>query len=73
MYTLEKMQRKFLVTIGKEEKDLPDIGDDKTPEEVIKFYSDLYPELTNMTIEGPTIGKDGIAVYKTKAAMGTKG
>ena len=72
MYTLEAMPRKFLVTIGKEEKDLPDIGLDKTPAEVIKFYSDLYPELTNMTIDGPNIEK-GVAVYKTKVSMGVKG
>jgi PRTRC genetic system protein C len=72
MYQLENMPRRFTFTIEGKEKDLPDIGADKTPQEVIKFYADLYPELTNVEFEGPTIVK-GVAEYKTKASMGRKG
>ena len=72
MYTLEKVPRKFVVTINGEEKELPDIGEDKTPAEVMKFYSDIYPELMTIATTGPNIEK-GVAVYTTKPTMGTKG
>lgn len=72
MYTLEKMPRKFVVTIGGKEQELPDIGEDKTPDQVLKFYSDIYPELMNIAMDGPKIDK-GVATYTTKPTMGTKG
>lgn len=40
--------------------------------EVLKFYSNTYPELTNATLYGPTI-KDDLAVYEFKLSIGTKG
>jgi PRTRC genetic system protein C len=74
MYTIENMQRKFLVTIRGKEIDLPDLGYDKTPEEVIKMYSDTYPELLNSAIQGPEIdSKTNVATYSTKPSMGSKG
>ncbi len=74
MYTIENMERVFKVTIGKEEKILPDPGYDMTPEEVIKFYSNTYPELLNSSLTGPDIdSKTNVATYSTKNNMGTKG
>ena len=72
MYTLEKLPRKFEVNIQGKTVDLPDIGDDKTPEEVLKFYSNIYPELMNVAMDGPKVEK-GVAVYSSKPTMGTKG
>ena len=73
MYTIENLKRKFTAEINGKDMDLPDIGEDKSPEEVIKFYANIYPELLNTNIDGPNIGKDNVAVYSTKAKMGGKG
>lgn len=72
MYSLEALPRKFSVKVEGKEIDLPDIGEDKTPQEVIKFYSDIYPELLNVAMDGPKI-ENNVAVYTSKPTMGTKG
>lgn len=43
-----------------------------TPDWVIGFYANTYPELTTATIDGPEI-KDREAVYEFKTTVGTKG
>ena len=50
--------------------DDPDIS--FSEEEVREFYSDVYPELTQATIEGPEPSEDGL-VYTFVKAVGTKG
>lgn len=72
MYSLEALPRKFSVKIEGKDIDLPDIGEDKTPQEVIKFYADIYPELLNVAMDGPKVDK-GVAVYTSKPTMGVKG
>lgn len=48
----------------------PDIS--MSPDEVMSFYSNTYPELTTSTVAGPSI-KDDKLVYKFKTTIGTKG
>lgn len=51
---------------------LTDPDPDMTPEQVIIFYSNQYPELTTSNVHGPEI-KDDAAVYMFKTTVGTKG
>lgn len=57
---------------GKKEVVLTDPNDSMSPEEVMKFYSGNYPELTNATISGPKV-EGGKAIYSFKTVVGTKG
>lgn len=43
-----------------------------TPDEVMQFYTNTYPELTTSNVHGPEINGDK-AVYKFKTVVGTKG
>lgn len=51
---------------------LPDPDTTMTPDEVMAFYSNQYPELTTSNVFGPTIENDN-AVYEFKTTVGTKG
>lgn len=51
---------------------LPDPNTGFTPKQVAENYAIVYPELLNMSIEGPEI-KDGQAIYTFHKAAGTKG
>lgn len=52
--------------------ELIDPDPDMTPEEVMQFYTNTYPELTTSNVHGPEINGDK-AVYKFKTVVGTKG
>jgi len=52
--------------------ELSDPNPDMTPEEVMGFYSNQYPELTTSNVHGPKIEEDK-AVYEFKTTVGTKG
>jgi PRTRC genetic system protein C len=51
---------------------LADPNSDMTPDEVMAYYSNQYPELTTSNVFGPTIENDQ-AVYEFKTTVGTKG
>lgn len=51
---------------------LADPNPDMTPEEVMNFYSNQYPELTTSNVHGPKI-EGNTAVYEFKTTVGTKG
>lgn len=51
---------------------LPDPDKDMSPDEVMAFYSNQYPELTTSNVFGPKIENDQ-AVYEFKTTVGTKG
>ena len=51
-------------------KDDPNPSD--SPEMVMSYYSNFYPELTTATVHGPVIKEDK-AVYEFKTTIGTKG
>ena len=52
--------------------DLPDLDAKMTPEQVRDAYSNLYPEITTASIEGPEV-VDGVLKFKFTRALGTKG
>lgn len=52
--------------------DLPDPNTSFTPKQVAENYANAYPELLNMSIEGPEIKGDK-AIYTFHKAAGTKG
>lgn len=54
------------------EIELSDPAETMSPDDVLSFYSNTYPELTNANVHGPEI-KDGIVEYVFKSVVGTKG
>ena len=53
-------------------RDLADPNPDFTPDEVMAFYSNTYPELTTSNVHGPRMVGDH-AEYEFKTTVGTKG
>lgn len=53
-------------------RELSDPNPEMTPEEVMGFYSNQYPELTTSNVHGPKIENEK-AVYEFKTTVGTKG
>ena len=53
-------------------RELSDPNPDMTPEEVMNFYSNQFPELTTSNVHGPSIDGEK-AVYEFKTTVGTKG
>lgn len=51
---------------------LTDPNPNMSPDEVMAFYSNQYPELTTSNVFGPKIDNDE-AVYEFKSTVGTKG
>lgn len=51
---------------------LDDPNPSDSPDSVMAFYANTYPELTIATVHGPAI-KDDEAVYEFKTTIGTKG
>lgn len=66
------LKRVFRIINGKTKTDLPDPNPSMSPEDVIKFYSGEYPELTSATLTGPKVVGDK-AEYSAEASVGTKG
>jgi PRTRC genetic system protein C len=51
---------------------LMDVNPNMTPEEVMNFYNDTYPDLINGLVQGPVLREDK-AFYSFKVIVGTKG
>ena len=66
------MTRSFKFKKGTEYVTLSDPGTDFTPDMVMSYYSNIYPELTTATVHGPVINAD-VAEYEFKTTIGTKG
>lgn len=66
------MQRSFTFKKGSEIIKLSDPNPAESPEAVMSYYSNIYPELTTATVHGPEIREDK-AVYEFKTTIGTKG
>lgn len=68
------LTRKFTIKKDGKNKDieLPDPNAEMSPEEVMKFYSGTYPELTNAVVEGPTVVGDK-ASYNISTKAGKLG
>jgi PRTRC genetic system protein C len=66
------MERSFTFQKGNEPIVLSDPNPTDTPEAVMSYYSNIYPELTTASVHGPEIKEDK-AVYEFKTTIGTKG
>ena len=66
------MTRSFKCKKGPEYVTLSDRGTDFTPDMVMNYYSNMYPELTTATVHGPLI-KEDMVEYEFKTTIGTKG
>jgi PRTRC genetic system protein C len=70
---IQNMSRVFQIEgKGKNNVTLEDPNPHFTPQEVVSFYSNTYPEITNSNIAGPEI-EGGKAVYKISSVVGSKG
>lgn len=67
-----KLNRKFTIKKDGQDIELTDPNVAMAPEDVMKYYSGTYPELTNATIQGPKV-EGGKATYSFKTVVGTKG
>ena len=69
---IKGMKRVFTFKKGTTAVTLDDPNPSDSPEMVMRFYANTYPELTTATVHGPTV-KDDEAVYEFKTTIGTKG
>lgn len=67
------MEKLNLIRVFKyKDKELSDIDNIMSPEEVLEHYSNIYPELINSKVERKDI-KNEIIYYEFTANIGTKG
>lgn len=52
--------------------ELADPGQELSPEQVVEFYSGVYPELVKATVEGPEL-QGTKEIYRIERAVGRKG
>lgn len=69
---IKGMSRTFKFKKGTEYVTLQDPEPNLSPDMVMSYYSNFYPELTTATVHGPVIKEDK-AVYEFKTTIGTKG
>lgn len=67
---VEKIKLERVFIYGK--RKLSDPCPDMEPKEVLKLYSNTFPELTNSSVSGPVF-KDDKMIYEFKTSIGTKG
>ena len=68
----EMLKRVFVMEDGKNKVTLADPNRHMTPDQVLQFYSNTYPQLTNSAVHGPQYKGDTIT-YQFKTTVGTKG
>jgi PRTRC genetic system protein C len=66
------LKREFVIGTGSKTTSLPDPNPDFSPEEVLKHYIALHPELSNASIAGPDISNKKLT-YQFRTSVGTKG
>ena len=64
--------RTFKCKVNGKEQVLEDPNPSFSPDEVMLFYANTYPELTTATVNGPVMTDNG-ASYEFKTTVGTKG
>ncbi len=69
---VQGLRREFRYKQNGQTVDLPDPDQGRTPEQVLQFYSNQYPELTTAKIAGSDYEGDRI-VYEISTTIGTKG
>lgn len=66
------ISREFTIKKDGKSIKISDPNPEMSPEDVIKFYSSTYPELTNAIIEGPKVDGD-VAIYTFNTKAGKLG
>ena len=69
---IKGMSRTFKFKKGTEYVTLQDPDPNLSPDVVMSYYSNFYPELTTATVQGPVI-RDDRTEYEFKTTIGTKG
>ena len=69
---IKGMSRTFKFKKGTEYVTLQDPDPNLSPDMVMNYYSNFYPELTTATVHGPVI-RDDRTEYEFKTTIGTKG
>ena len=69
---IKGMSRTFKFKKGTEYVTLQDPEPNLSPDMVMSYYSNFYPELTTATVHGPII-RDDRTEYEVKTTIGTKG
>jgi len=72
MLVVSSLPRKFSIKQNGKAVDLPDPNPGFSPEAVLNFYSNTYPELTTAKISGPRLTDTGHE-YSFDSVIGTKG
>ena len=71
-YVVEGIERVFEHKVGTKTVKLPDPDPKMSPQDVMQFYAQKYPELTNTNVLGPEI-KENKQVFSFTTTVGTKG
>ena len=71
-FDIKGLERKFVFQKSGQGITLSDPDPSISAEAVMSFFSNIHPELTTATVQGPEI-KDDYAVYTFKTTVGTKG
>ena len=69
---IKGMSRTFKSKKGTEYVTFQDPDPNLSPDMVMSYYSNFYPELTTATVHGPVI-RDDRTEYEFKTTIGTKG
>lgn len=70
--TINGIERSFSFKRGTQTITLSDTNASHSPEAVMSYYANMFPELTTASVHGPKIEGDK-AVYEFKTTIGTKG
>ncbi len=68
----EQLKRSFKIEKNGNKITLPDPDPSMSPDQVMMFYSNTYPELATSSCHGPVYQEDNM-VYTFKTTVGTKG
>lgn len=69
---IKGVTRTFKCKVSGKEQTLEDPNPAFSPDEVMLFYANTYPELTTANVSGPVMNDNG-ATYEFKTTVGTKG
>jgi PRTRC genetic system protein C len=69
---ITSLPRTFEIEVEGKKITLDDPGSHLTPDEVLKHYMGVYPQLTNAHVDGPKVS-GGKAGYTMNTKAGTKG
>jgi PRTRC genetic system protein C len=72
MLLATQLERKFSFANKGQTIHLTDPDPNMSPQAVLNFYSNTYPEMISAKVSGPEIKNDTVE-YKIESVMGTKG